>query len=180
MSAETIARRYAVALADVVGKDGNVESVKSEISTWVSLLGSTPDLKSAFGNPSITQTSKGKLLEALIERSKPSVTTANFLRVLLQNGRLSELSEISDRFASVIDERNSVISAEITSARDLSDQQRSELKHNLEKVTGKTVILNFSISEALIGGVVTRIGSTIYDGSVRTQLENLKQELING
>ena len=178
MSVETVARRYATALADVVMKSGETQIVKTELKTWEDLIKTNPSLQNAFANPSIAHASKVKVLEGLLEKTKPSKTTANFLRVLLRNSRLTELSEINKKFASVLDERSGIVSAEVTSARPLSEAEKAEFQANLAKMTGKKVNLNFNINESIIGGVVTRVGSTVYDGSVKTQLENLKQQLI--
>lgn len=178
MSVETIARRYGTALADVVLKSGETATVTSELKAWKEIFDGNAELRSAFANPSITHLDKEKVLNSLIDRTKPTRTTANFLRVLLQNGRITEISEINDRFDSILEERSGHIAAQVTSARELSEQQKGELKANLEKLTGKQVQLKFGIDKEIIGGVVTRVGSTVYDGSVRTQLENLKAELI--
>lgn len=178
MSVETIARRYSSALADVVIRTGEAESVKSELTAWEEMITSNPDLRDAFANPAIAHGKKENLLESLIGKTKPGRTTANFLRVLLQNGRLTELAEINERFAAVLEERNGIVHGQVISAHDLSDAERADLTGNLEKVTGKRVRLDFEIDKELIGGVVTRVGSTVYDGSVRTQLENLREQLI--
>src|SRR5688500_14499018 len=98
MSVETIARRYATALADVVLKTGETETVKAELKVWEQLLAGNANLQNAFGNPAISHTKKENLLEELVARSKPTKTTANFLRVLVDNGRLMELSGINERF----------------------------------------------------------------------------------
>ena len=180
MSVETVARRYATALADVVLKNGEVEIIKSELKTWEDLIKSNGDLQTAFANPAISQANKEKVLEGLLTKTKPSQTTANFLRILLRNSRLNDLGEINDKFASVLDERSSIVAAQITSARPLSEAEKSEFQASLSKMTGKKINLNFNIDENIIGGVVTRVGSTVYDGSVKTQLENLKQQLVNG
>jgi len=180
MSVETVARRYATALADVVLKSGETETVQNELKTWDELIKANANLQNVFGNPSIARAGKEKVLEGLLAKAKPTKTTANFLRVLLRNGRLTELSEINAKFASVLDERNGVVAAEVTSARPLTDAQKAEFQKNLAKLTGKKVNLNFNINENIIGGVVTRVGSTVYDGSVKTQLETLKQQLVNG
>lgn len=178
MSVETIARRYGTALADVVLKTGETETVRSELRTWGQMIASSSELRNAFGNPSISHLDKERVLEGLISRSNPSTTTANFLRVVVRNGRLTELPEINDKFEAVLEERSGHVSAEVRSARELSEDQRRELRSNLERLTGKQVQLNFGIDPTLIGGVVTRVGSTVYDGSVKTQLENLREELI--
>jgi F-type H+-transporting ATPase subunit delta len=114
----------------------------------------------------------------LIAKTQPTKTTANFLRILLRNGRLTEIREINAKFAEVLDERNGIVAAQIISARPLAENVKAELKTSLEKMTNKTVNLNFETDESLIGGVVTKLGSTVYDGSVRTQLEELKQQMI--
>jgi F-type H+-transporting ATPase subunit delta len=178
MSVETISRRYATALADVVVSSGDIETVKGELKAWEQLMTANPDLENAFRNPAIAHAKKENVLEGLLAKTKPSRTTANFLRVLLSNSRLTELGHINERFESVLEERSGSVVAEVTSARELVDAQRNELKANLAKITGKQVKLNFNVDPDLIGGVVTRIGSTVYDGSVKTQLENLKEELI--
>lgn len=178
MSVETISRRYATALADVVLKTGETDTVKAELKTWEQMIASNLDLRTAFGNPSIAHMDKERVLDDLLARTRPSKTTSNFLRILLRNSRLTELHEINDRFDAVLQERSGNVVAEVTSARELRAAEQSELKANLEKLTRKHVKLNFTVDPDLIGGVVTRIGSTIYDGSVKTQLENLKEELI--
>jgi F-type H+-transporting ATPase subunit delta len=178
MSVETIARRYATALADVVAKSGETEIVKNELQSWEEMINANSNLQTAFANPAIAHLSKEKVLESLLEKTRPTKTTANFLRVLLRNSRLTQLREINEKFAAVLEERSGVVSAGVTSARPLSETERAELKANLEKLTGKRVNLNFETDGNIIGGVVTRIGSTVYDGSIKTQLENLKQQLI--
>ena len=180
MSIETVARRYAIALADVVSKSGETETVKTELKTWEVLIGENGGLQSAFRDPSIAQLKKEKVLDGLLEKTRPTKTTANFLRVLVRNSRLTDLGPINERFASVLEERSGTVLARITSARELSENEKVELKTNLEKLTGKQIKPNFNIDDRIIGGVVTRIGSTVYDGSVKMQLVNLKEQLING
>ena len=97
-----------------------------------------------------------------------------------RNGRLGEIGAINDRFESVLEERSGVVAADIISARDLPDTERAAFQTNLEKLTGKKVNINYSVDKEIIGGVVTRIGSTVYDGSVKTKLQNLKEQLVNG
>jgi F-type H+-transporting ATPase subunit delta len=180
MSVETVARRYATALADVVIKGGDTDTIKAELKSWEELIVSNPDLQRAFSNPAIAHLSKEKVLEELIAKTKPSRLTSNFLRVLLRNGRLTELREINEKFATVVDERSGIVSADVVSARELSAAERNEMSASVAKLTGRQVKLNFIIDANIIGGVVTRVGSTVYDNSVRTQLENLKQQLVNG
>jgi F-type H+-transporting ATPase subunit delta len=180
MSAETVARRYSTALADVAIKNGEAETVKAELETWKQMVETSADLSGMFKNPAIAHTGKEKVLEKLISATGSSKTVANFLRVLLKNGRFSELGEIYDRFVSVLAERSGLVSAEVTSARELSEEERKSIETSLSKATGCKVTLNYSVDSDIIGGVITRVGSTVYDGSVRTQLENLRRQLVNG
>ncbi|MGE3467420.1 MAG: ATP synthase F1 subunit delta [Pyrinomonadaceae bacterium] len=180
MSGETIARRYSTALADVVLQSGDTATVQNELSELGDLFTQNTDLRTVFSNPAITHANKEKVLDSLLAKARPSKTTANFLKVLLQNGRLADLSDINERFADVLDERNGIVAAEIISARELPDAERGEFEKNLARRTGKRVNVSYSVDKELIGGVVTRIGSTVYDGSVRTKLENLREQLING
>lgn len=180
MSVETIARRYGAALADVVVKSGETEAVRSELKTWEAMLTSNAELASVFASPAIAHMDKESILEKLIAKARPSRTTANFLKVLLRNGRVGELGEITRRFEAELEERSGNVVAKVTSARDLTDGEKAELAANLAKVTGKNIKPVYSVDRNIIGGVVTQIGSTVYDGSVRTQLENLREELVNG
>lgn len=180
MSNETVARRYAGALADVVLNGGDKQLIQSELEMFGKMIRDNQELAEVFQNPAIQHYSKEKVLESLIERSKPSKTTANFLRILLRNNRLTDITQINEKFESVLSERSGIVTAQVTSARPLGDKEKSELQANLTKMTGKQITLDFKTDENLIGGVVTRIGSTVYDGSVRTQLDNLRQQLVNG
>ena len=180
MSVETIARRYSVALADAVANTGESDTVKAELAMCAQLFGGNADLQEVFANPTVPHADKEKVLGDLIAKTKPSKTTANFLRVLLKNDRITELSQINDRFAAVLDERSGLVSAEIISARELPPAERAEFERSLEKLTGKRVNINYATDQNIIGGVVARIGSTVYDGSVKTKLENLREQLVNG
>jgi F-type H+-transporting ATPase subunit delta len=134
-------------------------------------------LLEALSNPTVAYEQKAKLLNELIARTRVHPTTANFLRILLKNQRLTELPQVNAKLASVLDERAGVISAEILSARPVSDSTKVLLEKKLGEMTGKKTRLSFQTDESLLGGIVTRIGSTIYDGSVRNQLRRLREEL---
>lgn len=178
MSNETVARRYASALADVVVETGQTETVRAELKTWEQMISGSAELENAFGNPSIAAAKKKAILEGLLGRANSSRTTSNFLRVLLQNGRLTDLPMVNERFEAVLEERSGVVSGEVTSAHELDETARRELMANLEKLTGKSVKLNYQIDQDIIGGVITRVGSTVYDSSVRTKLKKLREQLV--
>jgi F-type H+-transporting ATPase subunit delta len=177
LSVQTVARRYAAALADVVIVRGEARQVQEELSAWEMMMQASEPLLEVFRNPTVPYEQKRKVLTALIARARVRPTTANFLQVLLQNQRLGDLSEVNKRFAQVLDERSGVVSAEVTTARPVSESSQQALRAKLSQMTGKDVRLSFKTDEELIGGMVTRIGSTIYDGSVRSQLRLAKEKL---
>ena len=177
MSAQTVARRYASALADVVIAQNEVSTVRDELVGWEKMIVDNSLLMEALTNPTVGYDQKFKVLEELIRRTRVRETTANFLRVLLRNQRIGELPQVNARFAQILDDRAGAVSAQITSARPLPDSVRSALEETLREATQKKVRLNFQTDESLLGGIVTRIGSTIYDGSVRNQLTRLGEEL---
>jgi F-type H+-transporting ATPase subunit delta len=173
-----VARRYATALADVVTARGEAQEVQKELRDWAEMMQSNEQLLEVFRNPTIPYEQKRKVLGALIARTRVRPTTANFLQVLLQNHRLAELNEVNKRFAQLLDERSGVVSAQVTTARPVPQSSQDSLRAKLAAMTGKSVRLSFTTDEDLIGGIVTRIGSTIYDGSVRNQLQQVKERMI--
>jgi len=180
VSTQTIARRYATALADVVLKQDDADTVKSELGIFEQMVAASADLSTALSNPAIAHKKKERILEELISRTKPSKTTSNFLRVLLQNSRLVDLSDIRERFEAELITRSGIVAAQVTTARELPEKERGEVEKTIAGLTGKRVSVDYSVDPELIGGLVTRIGSTVYDGSIRTKLENLKEQLVTG
>ena len=178
MSLQTVARRYASALADVVIERREEREVQKEIEVWASMIDSNPQLKEVFANPTVAYEQKRTVLEELISRTRVRETTASFLRVLLRNQRLAQLPEVSARFAHVLDERAGVVAAEITTARPIPEDLKKTLHDTLASATGRTVRLTFATDEAIIGGLVARIGSTVFDGSVENNLERLAEGLV--
>jgi len=175
-----VANRYAKALVDVALQKREEAQVREELSGFLQLLASNEELRNVFASPAIPHAQKRAILEALISRLKLNKTTANFLEVLLKNNRLHQLEAMVEAFARELDNRLGIVSAEITTARPVSDNQKNLLIDRLRRVTGKEVRLKFKTEPELIGGVVTRIGSTIYDGSIRTQLQTIRKQMSEG
>lgn len=177
MSVQTVARRYSSALADVVLERGEALEVQEELLAWEQMLQSSPNLQEVFRNPTIALDKKRAVLNKLIERTRPTPTTTNFLKVLLQNHRLTELGEINRKFAEILDERAGMVAATVTTARTVPENAQRQLHTKLLALTGKKVRINFATDPDLIGGLVTRIGSTVYDGSVRNHLQLIKEKM---
>lgn len=177
MSLETVARRYAVALADVAVERKEAPLVLQELLSWGEMIEANPLLREVFSNPTVSYDHKSKILSELIYRTRVRETTANFLRVLVRNQRIAELSEINKRYAQILDERSGVVAASVTTARPLSEESKVALEKKLIELTGRKVRFVFATDPDLIGGIVARVGSTIYDGSVRNQLQEVEQRL---
>ena len=177
MSVQIVARRYAMALADVVLERNEAAEVQRELAAWENIIQASPELQEVFRNPTIVLDQKRAVLKRLIERTRPRQTTVNFLNVLLQNQRLTELSEINRKFVEVLDERAGMIAARVTTARPVSKNFQQDLHTKLSSLTRKKVRIDFATDPDLIGGLVTRIGSTVYDGSVKNQLQQFKDKM---
>ena len=177
MSVQTVARRYASALADVVLERGEAREVQEELTTWERLFQTSDNLQEVFRNPTIALDQKRAVLNKLIERAKPRPTTVNFLKVLLQNQRLTDLREINRKFAEVLDVRAGTVAATVITTRTVPEDAQQKLHATLSTLTSSKVRVNFATDPELIGGLVTRIGSTVYDGSVRNHLQMIKEKM---
>ena len=177
MSLQTVARRYAAALADVTIERREEREVQPELDQWATMIEANPQLKEVFANPTVAYDQKRKVLEDLISRSRVRDTTASFLRVLLKNQRIAQLREIAERYRQILDERGGVVAANVITARPIPEELKNSLHETLVAATGRKVRLSFTTDESIIGGMVARIGSTVFDGSVQNQLERLSESL---
>ena len=180
MSVIAVARRYAEALADVATARNQVEQIDKEVRVFAEMMKSSRELHDTFASPIVSHTDKLKVLEALIARTKTGQMTANLLRTLLSHYRLHHLAAVYQQFQREMNERKGLIVAEVTTAGEVGAAEQAKLGRTLEQMTGKRVEFKFKIDPSLIGGVVTRIGSVVYDGSVRTQLQGIRERLKQG
>jgi F-type H+-transporting ATPase subunit delta len=180
MSITTVANRYAKALADVIMERGQTLTVADEIKAFAGLIEQSPELRDVFASPVIALERKKAVLNELLARLYFQPTTNNFLQLLLTNQRLHQIGVVRASLLRELDERAGVVSAEITTARELAAAEQTNLLHQLQTATGKQVRVQFKIDPEIIGGVVTRIGSLIYDGSIKNQLALMQQQLAKG
>jgi len=177
VSSLTVARRYASALADVLVERNEEAVVREELTMWQRMVEENPLLLEALTNPTVPYDQKSRVLSQLIAKANVRPTTSNFLQLLLRNQRFGELAHVNAKLGEIMDERAGVVSAQVVSARPISEPVKNSLEQTLEQLTQKRIRLSFETDESLLGGIVTRIGSTIYDGSVRDQLKRLGEEL---
>lgn len=178
MSVATIANRYARALADVIIERREVNEVSTELKQFSALVEGHAQLREVFASPVIATERKRAVLNELLARLKPRQTSNNFLQLLLVNNRLHQLTETMRALEKELDKRTNVVTAEVTTARVIDESERQLLHNQLKTATGKDVRLQFKTDPAIIGGVVTRIGSKVYDGSIKNQLAQMKERLM--
>jgi len=172
-----LAQRYASALADVAIARGIAPQIKKELAAFEGLLGESADLVNFLGSPAVARPSKQAVIEKLVERLGASEPLRNFLFVVMENRRASLLPQIREAFDALLNTRLGVAEAQVTSVEALSAAQKAELTGVLERLTGKRIEARYALDPALLGGARVRIGSTIYDGSVREQLDRLRARL---
>ncbi len=172
------AKQYAAALADVALASGKAETLRQEVRAFADLAVESADLRNFLASPAIAGEAKHGLIEKIVVRMGASTALRNFLFVLVDRQRTGLTGEIAREFESALLERMGVAEASVTSARELSAPQKQQLSTTLEGVTRKKIEAGYSVDPALVGGVVVRIGSTIYDGSVRAQLDRLSARLV--
>ena len=176
---KAVAERYAGALVDVALENKQAGQVKQELAAFAAMVRESAELHAFLSNPSIARASKHAAIEQLVARMGASRTLRNYLFVIVDQRRAGMLPEIEQAFSALLDARQGITQAAVTSAADLTAKERAELDAALAKLTGQKVQAQFNTDAALIGGVVVRIGSTIYDGSLRAQLDRLRARMIS-
>jgi F-type H+-transporting ATPase subunit delta len=172
--------RYAHAFASVAASSRlDVAAAQQQLDDFSKTLAGSRDLREVLMNPSITNDQKLKVLDAISGRIGMFPQVRNFIAVIMDHQRLAELDEILGEYHAVADEAAGMAEAEITSALPLNGQDRAELEAQVAKLAGGRVRTTYLQDATLLGGVVVRIGSTVYDGSIRAQLQQLKQKLVN-
>jgi F-type H+-transporting ATPase subunit delta len=176
--------RYARAYADVIS-EADRDTAIEELNQISALISENSELRHIFLNPSVEHKQKLGLLDAIIERTggmKPQrrKLLRNFVAVLIDQKRIGQIEEIAAQFRQEMEERMGIAQAQISSARDLEPAERKALEQRLAAVTGKKIRATYEQDTNLLGGALVRVGSTIYDGSVRGQLQRLKEQIGGG
>jgi F-type H+-transporting ATPase subunit delta len=174
----TVPSTYARAFADMVMAN-RLDPAKTlaETKQIADLVGENKGLREVWENPSIPVEQKRAVLDGIVERTGISQPVRNFVAVVLDKGRMKFLAEIVVRFREDLNQYMGVADAEITTARDLTTEERTGLERDLGRATGKTIRAQYGEDQGLLGGVVARVGSTVFDGSVRGQLERIRRQL---
>ena len=175
------AARYARALVDVILSDHiPTEQAIAQLQEFLSTLEGSKDLRQALFNPALAADVRIRVIDALAPRLQLSREVRNFLAVLLRHDRINAIEEIVAEFRAEVDRRQGISEVEVISARRLDADERYQMEQQVGRLAGTRVRARFREDNGLIGGAVVRIGSTIYDGSVRGRLDRMKQELMAG
>jgi F-type H+-transporting ATPase subunit delta len=178
MSLRTSANRYAKALFDVaLQENADLAQIDRDLQAVDEMLKTSPDLMLNLSRGSVTEAQRQSLMMAIAKAMSLSAQVSKLVALLGKNGRLDLVPDLADAYRERLRSHQNVVRAEVTSAAPLSPEKTRALEESLSKVTGKRVEISVSVDPELLGGVVARIGSTVYDGSVRTQLTKMRQEL---
>jgi F-type H+-transporting ATPase subunit delta len=178
MSPRAVAARYARALLDVTVASGDPDRVERDLADLAALLREAPALATLLAHPGLPLARKRALLEALFGRlGEPDPTVRRLLTMLVERGRTRLLPEVHEAYRTRLMEHRRMVQARVTTAAPLAPALVDRLASRLSAVTGRQVQLVVEVDPTLMGGVVARIGSLVYDGSLTRQLERLKERL---
>ena len=178
MSISILGKRYAKAVYDLTGPAGTVDRAARELSDFAKSFSESRGLRSVFENPSVSHEARRRLLREIATQMGMSDHVRDLLLLLSDRRRMAHLPEVAEAFQAMIEQRSGKVRAEVTTAAELPPGYYTELERVLSGVTGKQVVLTHKVDPSLLGGVVTRIGDQILDGSLKSRLSELKDELL--
>ncbi len=177
MISSNISKRYARAFFAIAAEDQKYEVYYNELNLFSSVVEENNKLKELFLNPIFDQDEKKAVVDSILQRITVSKTTANFLRLLVDKQRIGILPEIENAYRQLMDETLKRIRVNVKTAFPLSAEMSGKLQVSLEEMTNKKVEMAISEDASLLGGIVVGVGDTLYDGSIKTQLRNIRNLL---
>jgi len=178
MKDRKLATRYARALLGALADPREAEAAEAFLLVLGEAMDRSPELRDAVLNPAVPTPTRRRTLGSLAEKVGAPTHVVNFLHTIVDNGRVASLPAIAKVFQEQRAKAQGVVTAIVASAAPLPADQAERLRRTFEKVTGATVSMTCTVDASLLGGVVARIGSRIYDGSLRTQLEGLRRRMV--
>src|SRR4030095_1617149 len=170
------ASRYAKALLDVL-YPAKAEAGREQLLQFISVLSQQQDARHLLENPTVSAERRKDLVNRIGDTLALDVPVRNFLGLLIDRNRLDLLDEITSTYGALLDDKLGIVRARVTAALDLDSRQRDEVAARLQALTGKKVRMEVFVDPSLIGGLVAQVGSTIYDGSIRQQLQAFRNNL---
>ncbi|MDO8786140.1 MAG: ATP synthase F1 subunit delta, partial [Syntrophales bacterium] len=179
LSASGIAKRYARAFFEIAQENEQLETYYAELENFASLLEEAKDLQEFLANPIFDRADKKAVIEAVLQRISISSMTVNFLKLLLDKQRMGIFYDIVLCYREFLDNALRKVRVDVKTAFPLSPDLTRNLQKGLEELTGKNVEMALGGDVSLIGGIVVRVGDTLYDGSVKTQLDNIRKGIVS-
>ena len=179
MSKRLVARRYAKALAGLIGDPEGLQQVQRELTAVAGLVRANPDLERLAFYPLLAPSQKALALDAVLASAGTSTTVRRFFGVVAAAARLDLVYDLASAFDELVDERMGVVEASVQTAQPLSAPQTVALQEALGRRTGKTVKLTWRLDPSMLGGVKAQVGSTVYDASIKGQLRLLQARLLS-
>ena len=176
----SVARRYAKALLMIGKENGEAETYRAELDGISTLMDEVKEFEQVIGNPLYDTTARKQILQAVIEKMAPSAVMKSFLLLLFDKKRFSFLRDINTFYQKLADELKGVAQASLISAVELPSETIAKIKKSLSEMTKKEIKLDVDQDPSLIGGIVTKIGDLVLDGSIKTQLLNMRESLKRG
>jgi len=173
-----LAKRYARALLEIGIENSNYALIQKQVRELADLYEDSAPLRSIVANPGVTMDERRKVVDQIAQRASFHPMMRNFTMLLLDNDRFNVIGGIADELDDLVDVHAGNVRAHVTTATALKDSQVAVIKGAIAKMTGKNVLLETAVDPDLVGGVVTRVGSTVYDGSVRTQLDTIRDSIL--
>ena len=177
MSQRVIARRFALALSDSVPQDDVLRAIELELERFAAAVKEVPELHEYLAGPLVPLEQKREAAVKVLDLLGASQRSKDFVLVLLQRHRAGLVGVIVEEFSAAVRERLGIVDAEITSAVPLDDDMKARAKKALAQLARKEVRASFQVDPSLVGGLRARIGSTIYDGTVRGRLDRLREQI---
>ncbi|MCO4761420.1 MAG: F0F1 ATP synthase subunit delta [Myxococcales bacterium] len=177
MSRSPVARRYAQAMVELADADGSHAALRKTFGALTSALLSVPESIALLSDPTVAKSARAKMLSEIMGQLQISGPIANLAKLMLDKGRFAVLADVHASFEEMLDARTGRVTAEVTSAVPLDAAAQDKLVSTLAKRLGKEVVIETSTDPALIGGLVIKVGNTIYDASVKNQLGRLREQL---
>jgi F-type H+-transporting ATPase subunit delta len=177
MVSGSLARRYAKAVFEIGSKQGGLDKIGADLRSLAKAFKESKELETTLASPAIRRGDRKKVLDAVLQRIGATPTTTHLLYLLLEGERMASVPAIARELDAMIEAKAGRIAAEVVSAKPLDPAQLSQITASLEKLSGKKVSVTHRENAELLGGVVAKLGDTVYDGSLRTQLRTLRDEL---
>ena len=173
----TLAKRYAKALVDIGTEQNSLEKYGDELANLVGMIRESKDFRELLVNPVFTKEDKKRIAGEILERAGTDRMVINFVNVLIDRKRIDQLETIEKAYREEVDQIRGITRGEVTSAEAITEEELDRVTDALSKITGKQVLVTTKVDPYLIGGLVARVGDMVFDGTIRTQLNQLKESL---